>query len=313
MAYWVFKCTSSMALAAGIGALAGAAIALNKAKFDSSDLGEYIASIKRLTDRAKEYNEQVDKMLEEHEQKKQSIEAEYGAISILADKYFELADKQELTNSEQALLKAYAEELIEKIPELSGLIDEQTGAYKGTKKEIENLIGKTKEYYLVQAAQESLIEIAKKQYEGTKQLEELEEEHAGIVELLNQKRAEYESIAKAGAGADRSASAEQKKAALQAINLSTEISRLEKSQKELEKQIDETKKSQKKLSKEWDYATNYITTYSTNVQEIMKNVENSVITALENVKTKVKNFKLPDIIAKVIFDTADIKSTGIEF
>ena len=302
-----------MALAAGIGALAGAAIALDKAKFDSSNLGKYIASIKQLTDRAKEYNEQVDKMLEEHEQKKQSIEAEYGAISILADKYFDLADKQELTNSEQALLKAYAEELIEKIPELSELIDGQTGAYKGTKEEIESLIGKTKEYYLVQAAQKSLIEIAKKQYEGTKQLKELEEEHSGIVELLNQKRAEYESIAKAGAGADRSASEEQKKAALQAINLSTEISRLERSQKELKKQIDETKKSQNKLSKEWDYATNYITTYSTNVQESMKKVENSVSTALENVKTKVKNFKLPDITAKVVLDTAGIKSTGIEF
>jgi len=302
-----------MALAAGIGALAGAAIALDKAKFDSSNLGKYIASIKQLTDRAKEYNEQVDKMLEEHEQKKQSIEAEYGAISILADKYFDLADKQELTNSEQALLKAYAEELIEKIPELSELIDGQTGAYKGTKEEIESLIGKTKEYYLVQAAQESLIEIAKKQYEGTKQLKELEEEHSGIVELLNQKRAEYESIAKAGAGADRSASEEQKKAALQSMKLSTEISRLERSQKELKKQIDETKKSQNKLSKEWDYATNYITTYSTNVQESMKKVENSVSTALENVKTKVKNFKLPDITAKVILDTAGIKSTGIDF
>lgn len=302
-----------LAIATGIAAIAGATIALDKAKFNKSNVGEYVIELDKLIERSKLYNDEIDKMLESHEQKKSNIEAEYGAVSILADKYFNLADQTNLTNEEQALLKAYADELITKIPELSGLIDEQTGAYKGTKEEIESLINRTKEYYLVQAAQESLIEIAKKQYESTRELKELEDQHAATIDLINQKRAEYESIAKAGAGADRSATAEQKAAAAQTAKLDQEIFNLEKSQKSLSKQIGESKESQKKLSKEWDYATDYITNYSTNVEKSMKTVEASVNTALESVKKKVNNFSLPDILIKARLDFTGNQTTGAGF
>lgn len=303
-----------MAIATGITALAGAVLALNKAKFDKSDVGKYVIELDKLIESSKSFNDEVATMLANSSQRKSDIEAEYGAVSILADKYFDLADQTSLTNEEQALLKAYADQLIEKVPELSGLINEQTGAYKGTKEEIEALITKTKEYYLVQAAQESLIEIAKKQYEQEKLLKELETERGDVINLIDEKQKKLNETQGVGNTQLRTASDEQKEAQKQALALGGEITQLTKKSNELKKQIDTTKGSQAELSNEWDYATDYISTYSATAQREMPKVKTSVSNALKDIKTEMSNFKLPDITQTIKFqlDTSGIPSTGID-
>lgn len=87
--------------------------------------------------------EEVGKTTSEIQQSIASIEDSWknnttaDEIEALKTKYFELANQTGLTTEQQKLLKDIAQELVEKVPELSGVIDTETGAYKGTREEIE--------------------------------------------------------------------------------------------------------------------------------------------------------------------------------
>lgn len=313
----LIKAHPLLAISAGIAAIAGAVLALNEVKFKKSEIGEYVTELDKLVKSSKEFNDSVDETLKKHQEKKDNIEAEYGAIDILADKYFELADSTNLTNEEQLLLKSYADELIGKIPELSGLIDSQTGAYKGTKEEIEALINTTKEYYLVQAAQESLIEIAKKQYQAEKNLRTLTDERKIAEEKLAKeeeaKKKRYDELIEKQKELNGGtvSQLEQGKALMIAENEHNKaITELKDSISDIDEQIDKTTKKQQILSTEWDYATGYIKSYSKTAEEDMKKVESSVTTALNNVSTTVRNFKLPNLHVGLNVDTSALNNLG---
>ena len=270
-------------IAGALAALAGAALALDRAKFNNSALGKYVKKLDESIESANEFNDEVDDMIKNHDKQQENIESEYGAVEILSDKYFDLADKASLTNDEQLLMKTYSQKLIDKIPELSGLIDEQTGAYKGTKEEIENLITKTEEYYLVQAAQESLIEIAEAQYTAEKKLSDFQDEKGDLLDLITEKSDLYNESLKTGANRSGIMTQAEKDQALENIALGGEITILKDKAKKLDTTISDTKDSQKKLSSEWDYAVDYITTYSDSVDNT-KDAINGVKTAVGNTK-----------------------------
>lgn len=302
-------------VAAGIAALAGAVLALDKAKFDNSAMGQLIKRMEELNDIADEYNERVKTTLEQYDKREQDIEAEYGAISILADKYFELADKEELTAQQQALLKTYADELVKKIPELSELINAQTGAYKGTKEEIQDLINKTKEYYLVQAAQEKLVELAKLQYENERILKERQEERLNIMKQLQEVTDQYNATTSDGVVQTRAMTQEQKQNVLKSIELEGQMHNLERQLAAFDDTTQETIDSQKKINKEWDYATDYISDYSTQVEKDMDKVKRSVNDALTDVEKQVKAVKLPPLLLKLQYDdpgyTANLRVSNV--
>lgn len=274
-----------LAIASAIAALAGASIALSQAKFNNSELGQYIKKLDAVRQSASDFNKEVDTMLASHEQRRTDIIAEYGAVEILSKKYFELADKTSLTNDEQLLLTTYAQELIEKIPELSGLIDDQTGAYKGTKQEIEQLIVKTKEYYLVQAAQESLIDIAKKQYEAEKVLNGQLDVKKETQDKLNKAQAEYQALKEKYSGLSQAEQIQNKNEIAQIGIKQDEVFKLEKELGKLNTSISETRNTQNTLNKEWDYATDYIIKYSDNGQKKI----NEIKTTVENTDKTFKN------------------------
>ncbi|WP_312371875.1 hypothetical protein [Lachnoclostridium sp.] len=277
-------------IAGGIAALAGASEALAKAKFDSSQFGQYIKGLNELQEKARGFNKEVDTMLENYDKTKEKVEIEYGAVSILANEYFKLADKTNLTNKEQALLVSYAQELINKIPELSGLIDSQTGAYKGTKDEINSLIQKTKEYYLVQAARENLIEIAKKQYLADKLITEQTQKRNEVEQKLNDKLKEQEEYYKN----NTSRTMEKMKADAGYVSrLSSDIFTLTKELGEFDVTIKDTKESQNSLNKEWEYASGFIAKYSSTgeadinkVKAAVESIDLALIKA--NISTKAK-------------------------
>lgn len=287
-------------LAAGLAAIVGAALALGKAEFDASPLGIFIEKVDALTASSKLLNDEVKVMFDEQEERRTGIESEYGAVQILADKYFALANQESLTNDEQLLMKTYADELVKKIPGLNGLIDTQTGAYKGTEEQIRALITKTKEYYLVQAAQESLIAIATKQYEAEKLLTEQEalrqeavDKLKASTDLFNEGLAVFNSTT----GADYNEWCKENKADI--WNLKNEMNAYEKQIGTLDKNIKTTTGTQKDLNSQWDYATDYITTYATTAQKEMPKVETAVNTALSNLTRTFNNWKLPDLSAKI--------------
>ncbi len=302
-----------LALATGIAALAGAMMAVSKAEFDSSDIGKYAKEVKKLADESESLSAEIDELLKKHDERKADIEAEYGAISILADNYFDLADKQRLTNEEQLLLKSYAAELIKKIPELSELIDEQTGAYKGTKEEINELISRTKEYYLVQAAQESLIEIAKAQYKAEKLLSDELKKREEIQQYLNKVQSEYNDKMRIANEATGEATLKQKDAHREAGELWKEIQNLNEQLNTIDGSIKTTKDDQSKLNNEWTYATDYILTYSSTAKKELPNVESAVNNSLSNISKAISNFKLPNLKVGIDVDTSNVARYGNGF
>ena len=74
------------------------------------------------------------------------VDDQMGEIDFLTRKVLELSDSyDDLTQAEKEQLKYYSDELIKIMPEIAGQIDSVTGAYRGTREEIEKLIETQKE------------------------------------------------------------------------------------------------------------------------------------------------------------------------
>ena len=324
---------------AAIGALAGALIAYQKFKFNETEIGKLLQHMKDLNDVARAHNKNIEETLKLFKQREKDIEAEYGAIEILANKYFDLADKENLTAEQQAILKAYAEELIKKIPELSEMIDEQTGAYKGTKEEIQKLIIKTKEYYLVQAAQEKLIELGKQYYETERILKERQQERLNMTERLRKKQEELDKLINGQSIPIQYQSNEAQIKYYKALaDTEKEIGILKKSINEFDQATEEVIKTQKKINREWDYAVDYIAKYSSQADKDMAKVEkamqdagkevssfstktkNSMATAkkaisdaLKDIGNKVANYKLSPLKLRLQVDDSALRSYAAKY
>ncbi len=297
------------AMAIAIGAIAGAVISLQKAKFNNSSFGKFLSVLSDSVEEMENFNKETKTMLDNHKQRKKDIDAEYGAIGKLADEYFDLADKADRTNEEKALMVSLADELVNKIPELNKLIDTETGSYKGTREEVEKLIGRTKEYYKVQAAKESLIEIGKRQYETERLINDKNKEAIETLKLINQKEAELEVIRGKGLATTRAATTEQKNNSLEYGNLSMEIDKLKGTYNNINDSIDETIKTQEELNGEWLYATDYIGKYSKTAESDMASVKNSVSSTLEDIARRVKGFQLPKLSIEIDVKNPVIKTT----
>lgn len=74
------------------------------------------------------------------------IDDEMGEIDFLTSKVLDMSEVYgDLTEVEREQLKYYSDELVKIMPEIAGQIDSVTGAYKGTREEIERLIEAQKE------------------------------------------------------------------------------------------------------------------------------------------------------------------------
>lgn len=74
-------------------------------------------------------------------------------LSGVAERYKELNKKIDLTGTEEQELRDLAQILAGENPAFISLIDDQTGAWKGTYDQLDSLVRKTREYYLVAAAE----------------------------------------------------------------------------------------------------------------------------------------------------------------
>ncbi len=172
-----------VAIALGIGAIAGALIAMNQnwKKKMADEFSEFQDKIGSNTD---ELNDAADAFLNIATNSRKVIEsADHDAerLDTLAQSYFNLADQVSLTSTEQEQMKNYAQQLIDKVPELQGMIDKTTGRYSAQRDEIQKVIEKQQEYYQVMAYQKVVEEyvtalseanvqmaISEKQYENNK-------------------------------------------------------------------------------------------------------------------------------------------------
>lgn len=163
-------------VATAVGVLAGAMITYSLSTDDAKwGTTEWSRALDKATKSAEELNKQIVESKEARDKNTKKIEAEYGAVQKLSNELFALAEQGDKSAASQEKMKLLVSELNKSMPELSLAFNEQTGELNMQKGEVDKLISSYLEMAKVEAAQESLKEILKEQYEAEMKLQELEE------------------------------------------------------------------------------------------------------------------------------------------
>lgn len=161
---------------------------LRQQQFDEylNKFGTSSERISELTQNIRDLNEEGDKLL--NGSSDSLIDAKY--LEDISQKYFELAEKENLSAEEQSQLIHYANEMVKACPELEKNIDKVTGAYTGTKDEIQKVINKTIQLIQANAIKEWATEVEKG-------LIPAREELGKTKDALEDARKKYDSMKKA--------------------------------------------------------------------------------------------------------------------
>lgn len=105
------------------------------------------------------------------------VDDQIGNIDFLASKVKDLSFRyNELTEAERGQLKYYSDELVKIMPEIAGQIDGVTGAYKGTREELEKLIETQKAQVRSAAAMDIISDLEKQKLKLQPDYEKIKEE-----------------------------------------------------------------------------------------------------------------------------------------
>lgn len=121
-----------------------------------------------------------------------TISSDWAYIEEISNKYYELSKNySNLTEEEKRLLETYYGIINEQVPLTVLNIDNTTKAYNGTKEGIDQLIQKTKELQIVQAAQEALKENTKNLFDLQFQLEQVSDGQERAKQVIQQWEGAY--------------------------------------------------------------------------------------------------------------------------
>lgn len=142
-------------------------------KYDSSEFGKLTQFYKDVADNAKKATDEATAFRKEAEEKYANIGTKFEDLKTIADDYYTLSQKANLTDEDQHMLKYYYEYLSEHVGDFSENINKLTYAYEGTREQLNELIADTIKYYYVQVAEDTLKEAMSKQIALQKQIEQL--------------------------------------------------------------------------------------------------------------------------------------------
>ncbi len=231
--------------------------------------------------------EEVGKTTDEIQQSIASIEDSWkenttaDEIEALKTKYFELADQTGLTTEQQKLLKDIAQELVEKVPELSEVIDTETGAYKGTREEIEKLIDKKQEEYRLEALREDYIQLIKDEYKAKKNLKAMEDTLNDSKRRLNEKQKEYNKLTYNGAKSVVEMTPQEAEAV---SGLQVEIKQLNSEVKKNQEEVDKARNTAQTATDDMNYCWSQLKDTAVGTSQEM---QQAVTSAYETAKNEV--------------------------
>jgi len=276
----VLEMNKVMLIVGAVVALVSAISAFSKATYDSSAIGQYVNKTKELAESTQLACDNTENLIKTNKDNLDNADAQAGSLEMLSQMYYHLADKQNLSADEQKRLVGYADTLIGQIPELNGLIDKQTGRYKGTKEEIEKLITKTQEYYMTQAAESDLVEAYKQKYSNIKDLGKATDALKDSQKKLSDANAEYARIQKDAADKGTQSSRET----INALNAQREtVYGLTTSEQINQTAVDNLTSKQGELNTSIQYATDYMTNYgvnSTSVAQVVSGAQTQASSAV---------------------------------
>ena len=307
-----FKNTVVSSLGKGLGGLNAASLAAIVAPFLdvlagvlALDALAYTISLKVNSGdikKAKEWQDEIDKINQKTEELEENIQDiqdvikktnkvkltlktdtdEGTDLQVLADQYFKLSKKTHLSAVEKKRLKEKSEELIEKIPELKKHIDKESGAYKGTKENLQKLVNKTKEYYKLQAADDALKDNAKAQLKNSQSLKEAVDNRSKALKKYTEAKKKYDKAMATGGDY---------------LNTKKQMESAEKAYKKADTTVGKLTKTSKKLSDQQKYLDKYIdsaaksTKKDTNEKNKNKKATNDAADAVKKLGNETKDAK----------------------
>lgn len=162
------------ATAVALTALVASISAISEAKYRNSELGKMSEKLNDLHDSAREALQASRDFRTEAEEKFKTIDTNFESLVVIADRYYDLSQKAQLSADDQNMLEYYYNYLSQHGVDLVGKIDDITHAYKGTREELDLLLKSQLKALYAQAAQEEIVEGIKNQLRLRKKLEELQ-------------------------------------------------------------------------------------------------------------------------------------------
>lgn len=282
---------TSLSVSVGIVGIAAATSALvafynyveskadEKIKLDMSEANNALGD---LNSSAKECEKAVNKTkdaLKKVEERDENAEAKGKEVENLASAYYKLSKKVNKTKAEKATLKKMSKELSKELPGLKKNVDKETGAYKGSWKQLKKLVDKTKEYYKAKAAQKDLADIGDKLYENEKKLAEaakkskqaeavLKNERINLVnqtKRLNELEEKNLNWKSGSASMTKSEYTEMEKLRTEVPKLAQALQDQEKVYKDHKKELGALKDTQQELNEKYNTASDYVEKYTKKV------------------------------------------------
>mgnify|MGYP002658010170 CR=1 FL=1 len=266
---------------AGITALIAGIMSINdNIDLTSTEVTKYCNEYANVRDEVDKTTKEIASSLDTIEKSWENT-ATYDDIDALKTKYFELADQTDLTTAQQQMLKDVSQELIKKVPELSEVIDSETGAYKGTREEVERLIEKKKEEYKLEALREEYIQLIKDEYKAKKNVREMEAALTDSKERLKEKQDELANAMQRTQGIAEDLDTSGVAAT---TDLEYQVRELEKAVKSNEDSYNNAKDEWIRATNDMEYCSNEMTsTMSSNTQK----THDEMINTFENIKNEV--------------------------
>lgn len=266
---------------AGITALIAGIMSINdNLDLTSTEVTKYCDKYANVRDEVDKTTKEISSSLDEIENSWKNTTT-YDDIDALKTKYFELADQTDLTTAQQQMLKDISQELIKKVPELSEVIDSETGAYKGTREEVERLIEKKKEEYRLEALREEYIQLIKDEYKAKKNVREME---ATLTDSKKRLKEKQDELTKAMQRTQGIAEDLDTSGVAAATDLEYQVRELEKAVKSNEDSYNNAKDEWIRATNDMEYCSNEMTsTMSNNTQK----THDEMINTFENVKNEV--------------------------
>lgn len=155
-------------------------------QYNNSELGKLVDFYSDVTTESEAALEAVREFREEAEEKYNNLDEKFISLVTIADRYYDLSQKANLTDEDKHQLKVYYDYLTGEGIQLEDKINKITFAYAGTREELQNLIKDLMRYYYVQAYEELSVENLKKQLELEQKISEQEAASAKLKEAYNQ-------------------------------------------------------------------------------------------------------------------------------
>jgi uncharacterized coiled-coil DUF342 family protein len=185
-----------MAIASGIAALAGAIISLCTS--DSGTIEIMGQRFTGLSEGCKSACEEMQNLItESDEYVNDTGVAEYATIQKLADKYYTLAGKTNLTSSEQEELKEIVKQMVKIYPDLNKYVDEENGLLTIKRETLDKVCQSILKEAKAEAAREKIVELYKKQYEIEEKLADAQTE---LTDNTNKQKESYSKLSEVLSG-----------------------------------------------------------------------------------------------------------------